>query len=90
MGVLWLRARAIEFWGRVKQGLAVLSDRDAFIRGVLVPQALSWVCRIASLYFFLEAFHVQATVHNALLAVVVDSLATLFPATPGGAGRNRV
>jgi uncharacterized membrane protein YbhN (UPF0104 family) len=29
---------------------------------------------------------VHATIHNALLAQVVDSLATLFPATPGGAG----
>ena len=27
-----------------------------------------------------------ASIHNALLALVVDSLATLFPATPGGAG----
>ena len=41
---------------------------------------------IASLYFFLRAFGVDATVHNALLVQVVDSLATLFPATPGGAG----
>jgi uncharacterized membrane protein YbhN (UPF0104 family) len=83
---LWLRARALEFWARVRQGLAILSDRGAFVRGVLVPQAVSWVFRLASLYFFLEAFHVQANIHNALLAVVVDSLATLFPATPGGAG----
>jgi glycosyltransferase 2 family protein len=29
---------------------------------------------------------VHASLHNALLAQVVDSLATLFPATPGGAG----
>jgi uncharacterized membrane protein YbhN (UPF0104 family) len=86
VGSLWLRARALEFWGRIKQGLVILSDREAFVRGVLVPQALSWVLRIASLYFFLDAFHVQANIHNALLAVVVDSLATLFPATPGGAG----
>ena len=28
----------------------------------------------------------HATLHNALLVQVVDSLATLFPATPGGAG----
>ena len=53
---------------------------------MLVPQAISWVFRIASLYFFLKAFGVHATIHNALLAQVVDSLATLFPATPGGAG----
>ena len=42
--------------------------------------------RIASLYYFLQAFGVHASIHNALLALVVDSLATLFPATPGGAG----
>ena len=54
--------------------------------GVIVPQAISWVFRIAALFFFLRAFRVHANVHNALLAQVVESLATLFPATPGGAG----
>ena len=34
----------------------------------------------------MRAFHVHATLHNALLAQAVESLATLFPATPGGAG----
>ena len=53
---------------------------------MLLPQAISWGFRIATLYFFLEAFGVHASIHNALLAQVVDSLATLFPATPGGAG----
>ena len=42
--------------------------------------------RLATLYFCLEAFGIHASVHNALLVQVVDSLATLFPATPGGAG----
>ena len=41
---------------------------------------------MAALYFFLRAFHVRATVHNALLAQGVDSLATLLPFSPGGAG----
>ena len=53
---------------------------------MIVPQAISWVFRIAGLFFFLQAFGVHASLHNALLAQVVDSLATLFPATPGGAG----
>ena len=53
---------------------------------MIVPQAISWVFRIASLFFSLRAFGVTANVHNALLGQVVDSLATLFPATPGGAG----
>ena len=42
--------------------------------------------RIASLYYFLARSACTSTIHNALLAQVVDSLATLFPATPGGAG----
>ncbi len=53
---------------------------------MLLPQALAWVVRIASIYYFLRAFDIQATLHNALLVQVVESLATLFPATPGGAG----
>ena len=41
---------------------------------------------LGGLFFFLKAFGVHASLHNALLVQVVDSLATLFPATPGGAG----
>ncbi len=71
---------------RFKQGFAILHDPVRLVRGVFLPQALSWVLRIASLYYFLRAFDVKATIHNALLTQVVDSLSTLFPATPGGAG----
>lgn len=81
-----LRSRMQRFWERVRQGFAILRDLKAYFRRVLVPQLISWIFRIAALYFFLEAFRVRATVHNALLAQVVDSLSTLFPATPGGAG----
>jgi glycosyltransferase 2 family protein len=86
IGFFWARTRVDEFWDRVKLGFAIFRDRRRFALGVVLPQALSWVFRIASLFFFLEAFHVHASIHNALLAQVVDSLATLFPATPGGAG----
>ena len=83
---LWARRRIEDFWAHIRLGFAVLGDRRKFVLGVLVPQAISWGFRIGSLYFFLKAFGVNANVHNALLAQVVDSLATLFPATPGGAG----
>lgn len=83
VGFFWARA---ELWDRFRLGFAILGDRRRFVVGVLLPQAVSWGFRIASLFFFLEAFHVQASIHNALLVQVVDSLATLFPATPGGAG----
>jgi uncharacterized membrane protein YbhN (UPF0104 family) len=83
---LWARRRIEDFWAHIRLGFAVLGDRRKFVLGVLVPQAISWGFRIGSLYFFLRAFGVNANVHNALLAQVVDSLSTLFPATPGGAG----
>jgi uncharacterized membrane protein YbhN (UPF0104 family) len=86
VGFFWARGHIERFWERVRQGFAILHDRRHLVTGVLVPQAISWVFRIASLFFFLEAFNVHASLHNALLALVVDSLATLFPATPGGAG----
>jgi uncharacterized protein (TIRG00374 family) len=83
---LWARRHVEAFWERVRLGFAVLGQRRRFVLGVLVPQAISWGLRLATLYFMLDAFGVNATLHNALLAQVVDSLATLFPATPGGAG----
>ncbi len=42
--------------------------------------------RLASVYWMLRAFHVPATVHNALLVQIAQSLSTLLPLTPGGAG----
>jgi glycosyltransferase 2 family protein len=83
---IWARMEWVDFKERVGRGFAILHDKAAFVGQVIVPQALSWVLRIASLFFFLRAFGVPATVHNALLAQVVDSLSTLFPASPGGAG----
>ena len=78
------RVRA--FKERVRQGFAILGDRARFARQVLTWQAASWGFRFASVYFFLEAFRVPATLHNALLVLVVQSLSTLLPFTPGGVG----
>jgi uncharacterized membrane protein YbhN (UPF0104 family) len=96
IGIVWLvvlmffavigirRARA--FKQRVRQGFAILGDRPRFVREVATWQAVSWGFRFASVYFFLEAFRVPATLHNALLVLVVQSLSTLLPFTPGGVG----
>jgi uncharacterized membrane protein YbhN (UPF0104 family) len=86
IGVIVFVASGGPMRARIMRGFAIVHQPGRLLRGVILPQALSWVLRIASLYYFLEAFRVHATIHNALLALVVDSLATLFPATPGGAG----
>jgi uncharacterized membrane protein YbhN (UPF0104 family) len=83
----WWASRHVEdFKQRIGRGVAILHDRRRYAREVASWQLLSWVLRIASLYWFLRAFHVHASIHNALLAQVVDSLSTLLPFSPGGAG----
>lgn len=78
--------RAREFKQRVRQGFAIFNTRWAFVTKVCSWQLLSWGFRFASVFFFLKAFQVPATLHNALLVLIVQSLSTLFPFTPGGVG----
>jgi len=49
-------------------------------------QACDWALRCVTVWFFLRAFAVPATVRNVLLVQVTTSLATLAPVTPGGIG----
>lgn len=82
----WLTHRVRAFWRRVRQGLTILRTPRRFLRQVVLFQALGWVARIGTAYFMLEAFRVHATITNALLVMVVNSISTLLPFTPGGAG----
>jgi uncharacterized membrane protein YbhN (UPF0104 family) len=96
IGAVWLAVlilavviavrRVREFKQRVAQGFALLRKPRSFLLQVVTWQSLSWAFRFASVYFFLEAFRVPATLHNTLLVLVVQSLSTLFPFTPGGVG----
>jgi uncharacterized membrane protein YbhN (UPF0104 family) len=89
IAVIWLSWRlsqSSDLKRRFGRGFAIVRDRRRYFREVASWQLGSWVLRIASLYWFLKAFHVHATIHNALLCQVVDSLSTLLPFSPGGAG----
>lgn len=83
---VWAARRVAGFWRRVRQGFAILRDRPRYLRQVASWQLLGWALRLASIYFFLRAFHVPATVYNSFLVQVVASLSTVLPLTPGGAG----
>jgi uncharacterized membrane protein YbhN (UPF0104 family) len=78
--------RVRNFRARVEQGFAILRTPKRFVTGVISWQALSWVLRVASVYFFLRAFHVPATAENAVLVLAVQSISTVLPFTPGGVG----
>jgi len=80
-------ARRVEaFWDRVKQGAVVLTDLPRYFQTVASWQAFGWVLRFASYWFFLEAFHVGGSFQNVLLVMSVQTISTLLPLTPGGAG----
>jgi uncharacterized membrane protein YbhN (UPF0104 family) len=83
---IWAARRIDAFRTRVAQGFAILRPPRRYLRGVVSWQALDWAFRLASLYFFLRAFGLPATVYNAFVAQVAQSLSTVVPLTPGGVG----
>ena len=86
IGWLWLRLHIAEFKQRVRQGLAVLSDRSRYLREVALWQAGDWLLRFVAIWFFLDAFGIEQSIKNVLLVQVTQSLATLVPISPGGIG----
>jgi uncharacterized membrane protein YbhN (UPF0104 family) len=82
-----LLARRVEaFWDRVKQGAIVLASPMLYLKTVASWQATGWALRFASYWFFLDAFHIGGSFQNVLLVMSVQTVATLLPLTPGGAG----
>ena len=84
--VLWIAERVDEFKAKVSQGFAAFRDRTYYLRSVAFWQLLDWSLRLVTIFFFLRAFGIPATVHNVLLVQVSQSLATILPVSPGGIG----
>jgi glycosyltransferase 2 family protein len=85
--LIWFWSKRVkDFKQRVAAGFAILRTPKEFVRGVISWQALSWVFRAATVYFFLRAFHLPANAYTAALVLAVQSLSTLLPFTPCGVG----
>jgi uncharacterized membrane protein YbhN (UPF0104 family) len=84
--ILWFAEDLVGFWQRVGLGFRIFSDKTGYLRHVAVWQAADWCLRLTMIYFFLRAFHVPATLHNAILVQATQSLAVLFPISPSGIG----
>jgi uncharacterized membrane protein YbhN (UPF0104 family) len=84
--VAWVAERVDEFKAKVAQGFAAFNDRSYYLRRVVFWQLVDWSLRLATVFFFLRAFGIPATLHNALLVQVSQSLATIFPVSPAGIG----
>ena len=84
--LLWFAEQLFEFRRRIARGFAVFGDKTRYLRHVVPWQVADWLLRLATIFFFLRAFHVPATLHNATLVQVTQSLAVLFPISPSGIG----
>ena len=84
--VAWIVERVEDFQRHVAQGFAAIRDRPYYFTRVVPWQVADWTLRLVAVFFFLRAFNIAATVHNALLVQVSQSLATIFPFSPAGIG----
>jgi uncharacterized membrane protein YbhN (UPF0104 family) len=82
----WFAERIDDFKRRITQGFAILRDKQEYVRRVALWQTADWLLRLTAIFWFLRAFGLPATIHNALLVQVSQSLATLLPISPSGIG----
>lgn len=86
IAVYFLAHHVRRFWARVRQGLVILTEPRRYLREVAAWQGIGWLCRFAAFWFFLEAFGIAGSIANVMLVMSVQSISTIIPLTPGGAG----
>src|SRR5215471_17335701 len=82
----WAAHHVIGFWRHITAGFRILRSPGHFARVVAAPQLLDWTLRIGVAYYLLAAFGIHPALRYAMLVVVIDSISTALPFTPGGAG----
>jgi uncharacterized membrane protein YbhN (UPF0104 family) len=86
LGAEWAMHHVRGFWQRAVQGFSILRSPGRFARVVAAPQLVDWVLRVGVAYAMLAAFGIPSAVRYAVLVVVIDSVSTALPVTPGGVG----
>jgi uncharacterized membrane protein YbhN (UPF0104 family) len=76
-------------WQKAKQGAAIFSDWRRYARGVALPSALSYCCRIGVNVVFMAAFGIPITAFTVFLIASSHMLSGLFAITPGGVGQTQ-
>src|SRR5205807_127080 len=66
--VVLARLKVRDFGARFRQGFAILHPFGRYLLEVVSWQALSWIFRLVSVFFFLRAFGLPGTAHNVLLS----------------------
>jgi uncharacterized membrane protein YbhN (UPF0104 family) len=90
VGVWVLARRARSFWGRLRQGGAILRTPARYLRTVALVQSAAWACRVGVVVCLLAGFGLPASVPTAAVVMILCGASTLVPLTPGGAGTQQV
>jgi uncharacterized membrane protein YbhN (UPF0104 family) len=88
---LWprLKPRLLDTWHKVKEGAAIFRDWRRYARGVALPSAASYGCRIGVNIVFMAAFDIPVTVFTVFLVASSHMLSGIFAITPGGVGQTQ-
>jgi uncharacterized membrane protein YbhN (UPF0104 family) len=82
----WAAGHVRGIWLQTVQGLRILRSPGRFARVVAAPQLVDWALRVATGYAMLTTFGIPSALRLAMLVVVIDSVTTALPFTPGGVG----
>ena len=80
------RRRLRSLGAKMAQGASILRSTRAFVCGVLGWKLVAWALRLATVYWFLVAFHLTAGIWAVLLVVATQSAVSVLPISPGNAG----
>jgi uncharacterized membrane protein YbhN (UPF0104 family) len=84
-----LKPRLQSTWHKAKQGAAIFRDWRRYAKGVGLPSAASYGCRIGVNVVFMAAFSIPITAYTIFLIASSHMLSGLFAITPGGVGQTQ-
>ena len=84
-----LKPRLAAQWRKAQQGAAIFNDWRRYARGVALPSAASYSCRIGVNVAFMAAFSIEITAFSVLLVASSHMLSQIFAITPGGVGQTQ-
>jgi uncharacterized membrane protein YbhN (UPF0104 family) len=79
-------ARLRPLAAELRRGCCALHDVGAYLRHVVLWQLAALGLRVASVAFFLGAFHLPVSPQTAFLVIAAQCASGVIPLTPGGAG----
>ena len=71
---------------KMAQGVSILHAPRVFVCGVIGWKLVAWTLRLAAVYWFLIAFHLNPSLWAVLLVVATQSAVSVLPISPGNVG----